>query len=218
MAKKDITDYLRTDRRDFGDRALDISEVAEDPHTQFAFWMADAKAEGVKDPYAVSVSTVDADGYPQCRVVYLRDIIDGGYVFYTNYSSGKGTDIAQHPKAAMNFHWAEQDRQVKLVGDISPVADEVSDAYFASRPRESQLGAWASDQSSVLADRDTLTGRLDLMRKRYEGSEVPRPPHWGGYILYPHTMEFWQGRSSRLHDRLQYRQVSGHWVIERLNP
>jgi len=217
--KDDIRKYIQSDRRDFGNDSLSAQDLHHDPVEQFARWMADAKAAAVTDPYAVCVSTIDAQGFPQSRMVYLRDIIDGGFVFYTNYESAKGNEVAEVNKASLNFHWQAQHRQIRIVGVISRVEEEVSDTYFASRPRESQLGAWASNQSTTISSRQELIDRLEAYKEKYEGQEVPRPPHWGGYIIQPISFEFWQGRSSRLHDRFKYNLSSENkWAIEQLSP
>jgi pyridoxamine 5'-phosphate oxidase len=164
------------------------------------------------------LSTNGADGYPSNRIVYLREITEAGLIFYTNYNSLKGEEIAANEKTSLNFFWAELHRQVRVKGDVERVDQARSDAYFASRPRESQLGAWASMQSSPLDSRESLQLRIAELEKEFKGKEIERPEHWGGYILKPVDWEFWKGRSSRLHDRFRYVRESENWKITRLYP
>ena len=172
----------------------------------------------VNEAYAVTLSTIGHDGFPSSRVIYLRGIQEEGLVFYTNYQSLKGSELAVEDKAVMNYFWPELHKQVKVKGVVSKVDAEVSEAYFASRPRGSQLGAWASQQSQELESREVLENRIQELEKEYEGRDIPRPPHWGGYILKPVEWEFWKGRSSRLHDRFKYSQEGNGWIVQRLNP
>ncbi|MCC5952758.1 MAG: pyridoxamine 5'-phosphate oxidase [Acidimicrobiia bacterium] len=205
-------------RRRLQTTGMDRSDVHDDPFEQFRRWMAEASEARLHEPEAVVLATADVHGRPSARHVLLRGLDERGVVFYTNGESQKGRELAANPWAAMCFPWNLLARQVRISGSVEVVAPELSDAYFASRPRGSQLGAWASAQSSVLADRAELDRRLADATARFEGREVPRPPHWGGYRLVADEFEFWQGRPSRLHDRFHYRLDDGIWRIERLSP
>jgi pyridoxamine 5'-phosphate oxidase len=202
------------------DRGLDRADLADDPIEQFTRWLADAEAAGVPLPNAMGLATADADGRPSVRHVLLRGVDPRGFTFFTNHGSRKGRELAGDPHAGLVFLWKRLDRQVSVTGDVERLPDDESDAYFATRPREAQLGAWASRQSEVLATRDELDGRMAEVAARYPDA-VPRPPHWGGYLVRPVTVEFWQGRRHRLHDRFCYRRDPGNaeaWTIERLFP
>ena len=214
MELKDIS----TDRIDYGQGQLDVSDLSANPIDQLAKWLEQAKQFGAKDYNAFILGTVNGDGYPTTRVVLLRDCQDAGLTFYTNYQSDKGRAIDHHNKVSANFFWADMERQVRVLGQVERVSEEESNDYFASRPRESQLGAWASQQSRVLSDRSQLEEAVKSVTKEFEGKEVTRPPHWGGFRIVPHVLEFWQGRSSRLHDRLVYTKEINQWIISRLNP
>lgn len=196
-----------------------LSEVdlLADPLAQFQRWFADAQAAAVPEPNAMTLATVDADGAPDARVVLLKGLEDGGFVFYTNQASEKGRQLSGNPQACLVFLWQALQRQVRVRGEVQAVADAVADAYFASRPLGSRLSAWASPQSALVADRAELEARLHAAEARF-GDAPPRPPHWGGYRLQPRTIEFWQGRANRLHDRLRYRRHAEGWQIERLGP
>jgi pyridoxamine 5'-phosphate oxidase len=200
------------------DRPLDLDDLSDDPIDQFRTWLAAAESAGVPLPNAVAVATADARGRPSVRHVLLRGVDARGFVFYTNYDSRKGRELGENPWAGLVFLWKELDRQVHVTGPVERVDPAESDAYFATRPRDAQLGAWASKQSQVLRDRDELAHRLDDASARYPG-EVPRPSNWGGFRVHPDTIEFWQGRRHRLHDRFRYTAAAdGEWVIERLSP
>jgi len=204
-------------RVDYDRGALDVGDVASAPLEQVRRWLADAEAAGVPEPTGFSLTTVDPTGRPSSRNVLLRGL-DSGLVFYTNRTSAKGRDLAADPRCAALFSWFGLQRQIRVEGLAFPVADAESDAYFATRPRGSQVGAWASPQSEVIPDREELERRVAEIEERFDGVEVPRPAHWGGYRLVPDVVEVWQGRPSRLHDRLRYRRDGDGWVIERLAP
>jgi pyridoxamine 5'-phosphate oxidase len=193
-------------------------DVVADPLQQFALWFDQALGAGVPEPNAMTLATVGADGRPAARVVLLKGV-DHGFVFFTNYTSRKGQDLAAHPTAALVFYWHAQHRQVRVEGRVERVSADESDAYYTSRPAGSRLGAWASAQSQVIAGREPLERRMAELEQEYAGrDDIPRPAHWGGYRLIPDLVEFWQGQPSRLHDRLRYRMEDGRWLIERLSP
>lgn len=198
--------------------ALRRDDLDPDPIAQFRAWFADADAADVALANAIALATVDADGAPSVRHVLLRGVTDDGFVFYTNRSSRKGRELAANPRAAFTLLWRELDRQVSVRGAVRELVDVDSDAYFASRPREAQIGAWASRQSEPIEDRAALERRLDEAAARFDGVDVPRPPFWGGYLLVPDTIEFWQGRRFRLHDRFRYAREAPGWRLERLAP
>ncbi len=197
---------------------IDIADVADDPFTQFASWYAHAEQAGCVEPNAMVLSTVDASGAPDSRYVLVRGGDQQGFDFYTNLESTKGRQIASNPAASGLFSWLQLHRQMRVRGVIERLSDAESDRYFASRPRESQLGAWASAQSTVLADRAELEERIEQARRRFVDRDVARPPYWGGLRLRPSEFEFWQGRPSRLHDRIRFRWLADSWVAERLSP
>lgn len=208
-------------RHRFESDGLDRGDLDADPFVQFRRWFAEAQQAGVHEPHAVVLATADAQGRPSARHVLLKDLDETGFVFYTNDTSAKGRELAVNPHAALCLPWNILARQVRVVGPVERVADAEADAYFATRPRGSQVGAWASAQSSVLDDREELERRVAETAARFGDGDVPRPPHWGGYRIVPGELEFWQGRPSRLHDRFRYRRVPGNggsWVIERLSP
>ena len=210
---------LASIRKEYSLQSLEINQVAKDPFLQFSQWLKEAVEAEVLEVNAMCLSTVSKDGFPNSRVVLLKEL-DEGFVFFTNYESAKGKELESNPKASLTFFWAEIERQVRIVGTVSKVSTEESDAYFLSRPYGSQLGAWASPQSQEIVSRDVIeTNQKDLERKFTELAII-RPPHWGGYRLVPHRVEFWQGRPSRLHDRICYEKVLGYssWKVVRLAP
>lgn len=194
-------------------------DLAADPMTQFRAWHADYRALDLPEPDAMVVVTVGADGAPSARMVLLKRVNDAGFTFFTNYRSRKAAELAADPRVALHFPWPAVARQVIVEGVAERVAAAESDAYFASRPRGSQLGAWASPQSRVVGSRAELAASYAAAERRFAGGEVPRPPHWGGLLVRPHRVEFWAGRPDRLHDRLRYvAAAGGGWVVERLAP
>ena len=196
-----------------------MRHMADDPIALFDSWFAEAKAAEINDPDAMALATADSDGDPSVRMVLLKGHGPDGFVFYTNEDSNKGQDLAENPNAALLFHWKSLRRQVRIEGWVERVSDEQANAYFATRSRESQLGAWASDQSSPLADRATFEARYDEVKKRFDGEAVPRPSNWGGFRVLPLVMEFWQDREHRLHERrLFLAQEDGSWTEGLLYP
>ncbi|TAJ54872.1 MAG: pyridoxamine 5'-phosphate oxidase [Nevskiaceae bacterium] len=194
------------------------AEVQPDPYAQFERWFADAEGAGLVEPTAMVLATVDADGQPSARVLLYKGWYEGGLCFYTNYDSRKGEALAANPRAAATFWWDRLERSVRFEGRVRKLPESLSEQYFHSRPRGSQIGAWTSRQSQVVEGRDPLEARLAENEHRYFEGEVPLPPHWGGYALVPERVEFWQGRLNRLHDRLRYRRLGESWLLERLEP
>ncbi|HEY0888198.1 MAG TPA: pyridoxamine 5'-phosphate oxidase [Nocardioides sp.] len=209
---------LAARREDYARGGLSEADLAADPVTMFERWYAEAAAAGVHEPNAMVVATATPDGVPSSRFVLLKGLSDGGFVFYTNLGSRKGHELAANPRCALLFPWHVLERQVRVDGVAEPLPRTEVEAYFASRPRGSQLGAWASHQSTVVSGRDELEAAYDDAAARFDGADVPVPDEWGGFRVLPETVEFWQGRTGRMHDRLVYRRVDGGWVTERLAP
>ena len=206
-------------RSEYREHGLTEADLDPDPFVQFQQWLDAALAANLIEPTAMTLATATPDGKPSARMVLLRGFDARGFVFYTNYDSRKGEELAANPWAALVFYWAALERQVRIEGAVAPVAAEESDAYFATRHPGSRLGAWASPQSRPIPDRAVLEARMAELEAQYPAGAVPRPPHWGGYRITPDSLEFWQGRPTRLHDRLRYRhQPGGLWLIERLAP
>lgn len=222
MSDTDTSQTLARLRREYGDRGLDVDDLADDPVTMFRRWLDETVESGLHEPNAMVVSSVSAEGRPSSRVVLLKGLSDRGFVFYTNLQSRKAHEIEAHPQVALLFPWHDLQRQVRVEGTASRVSAEEDEAYFASRPRGSQLGAWASPQSQVVASRASLDERYGGVLAQFaDAEEVPLPPFWGGLRVEPRVVEFWQGRKGRMHDRLVYRRgedPSAPWVVERLAP
>jgi pyridoxamine 5'-phosphate oxidase len=205
-------------RRDYESDGIDAEQLPDEPLALWQSWLRDAEAADVAEINAMIVSTVDADGTPSSRTVLCKAATEAGFVFFTNYTSRKGRAIAAEPRISLLFPWHPLSRQVIVIGRAEQVPREESEAYFASRPRGSQISALASAQSSVVASRNVLEQRVAELERTYDGRDVPCPPHWGGFLVRPQTVEFWQGRRDRLHDRIRYRAQGSGWQVERLSP
>jgi len=205
-------------RRDYALSSLTESDVDADPIGQFERWFADALSAHVLEPNAMTLATATRDGVPSARIVLLKGVDARGFVFFTDYRSRKGAELAENPLAALTFLWKEIERQVRISGSVSRTSEAESEAYYRTRPLGSRLGAWASLQSSVIASRAELEQRLHEVERRFPDEDIPLPPHWGGFRVVPDEIEFWQGRQNRLHDRLQYRREGETWRIARLSP
>lgn len=206
-------------RLDYKLKSLEINDVLANPTEQFRTWFDEALASEIREPNAMVIATVDKYNYPNARVVLLKDFDNRGFVFYTNYESAKGQELSANPFATIVFNWLDLERQVRIRGTVEKVSFEESSAYFQSRPKSSQIGAWASPQSRPISSRQVIEDNQLFLTEEYKKSDtLPCPEHWGGYRVVPQKIEFWQGRSSRLHDRIHYKLIDNQWVIERLAP
>lgn len=206
-------------RRDYGLGQLTQEQLADDPHQQFSSWLQQAiDAELSADPSAMTIATVDSQGRPSQRVVLLKGYDSNGLRFYTNKNSNKGRDLALNPHISAHFSWLPLERQVHIQGRVEPLSDEQNDRYFYSRPKASQVGALVSQQSQPIDGREALDQQFDALMAKYQDQQVPRPAHWGGYVIKPTWFEFWQGGRNRLHDRFVYQDLEGHWQLQRLQP
>ena len=205
-------------REEYGSKQLRRSDLASDPVAQFEQWFAEAREVEIHEPNAFSLSTTSLDGYPAARTVLMKFFDDSGFVFYTNYGSAKAKEIERDPRASLLFPWLQLERQVRIEGDVEKVSMAESLKYFSSRPRESQIGAWVSDQSSVIDSRALLMNKLEALRLKFKGGDVPLPSFWGGYRVRPLRVEFWQGGKGRVHDRFLYTRQEAGWSIDRLAP
>jgi len=205
-------------RRDYTLARLDEASVSSDPLIEFGRWFEEALKAEARDPNAMTLATANAEGVPSARIVLLKGFDQRGFVFFTDYRSRKGAELTENPRAALVFYWPELERQVRITGGTTQTDRQEAEEYFRSRPRGSRLGAWISHQSQVIAGRQELDARVPELERRYPGDDVPLPPYWGGFRLRPDSIEFWQGRSSRLHDRIRYVRSGDNWRIERLSP
>lgn len=205
-------------RKEFVSSKLDIREISKTPFIQLNKWLEEAIIAKVPEPNAMILSTADLKGNLSSRVVLLKNLSEEGLIFFTNYQSKKAISLAQNQNASVLFFWPELERQIRIEGKTMKISEEASDNYFRERPRESQIGAWASAQSSIIADRSVLEKKYENIQKKYNGKNIPRPPHWGGIIIHPEYFEFWQGRENRLHDRICFQKKAGSWVLGRLAP
>jgi pyridoxamine 5'-phosphate oxidase len=213
--QKDLGNY----RKSYEKSALTEDIISDNPMELFQKWFYEVEAsDGVDEPNAMTVSTIGLDGFPKNRVVLLKKYSHEGFVFYTNYQSEKGKAIANNPKVCISFFWPNLERQIIIKGNVEKIAENLSDGYFESRPDGSKLGAIVSDQSNVILSREVLEDKLELLEQEYKNKEIERPNWWGGYIVKPISMEFWQGRPNRLHDRIRYSLIDIDWIIERLAP
>ena len=212
--------FIENLRQDYRQKTLNVADVSNDPIKQFEVWLEEAIQADMLEPNAMTLATANKVGRPSARIVLLKGLSSEGFVFYTNYDSHKGQELAENPFASLVFVWLPLQRQVRITGKVEKITPEQSTKYFHSRPKGSQIGAIASPQSQIITDRSILENNVVQLKKQYEAAEnIPRPESWGGYRVIPDSIEFWQGRSSRLHDRLHYKlQDSGEWIIERLAP
>lgn len=211
-------DHIRDLRNEYGKHGLSESEVSHDPFVQFGKWFDDCMEAKIEEPNAMTLSTATNEGRVSSRIVLLKGFDSKGFIFYTNYHSRKGNEIAQNRFGALNFFWKELERQVRIEGRIEKISEQASTEYFNSRPVGSRLGAWTSNQSEVIPDRKFLEEKYSEVEKKFSGVEIPKPLHWGGYILVPDYFEYWQGKQNRLHDRIRYVLSTDNWRIERLAP
>ena len=212
-------DTIASLREDYQRDTLEINEVAQNPIEQFTIWFNEALNSKELEPNAMTLATATKDGIPSARIVLLKGVHDESFTFYTNYNSKKGQELIDNPHAALVFNWLSMQRQIRIQGSVKKISRSESEAYFQSRPKGSQIGAWASPQSQVINDRDILEDKKTALETEYQNTDIlPCPPHWGGFLVEPKVIEFWQGRSSRLHDRICYTKLGSDWKIERLAP
>lgn len=206
-------------RKNYTQGGLLESNINPNPLKQFQIWFEQALEAEILEPNAMTLATVNSEGKPTARIVLLKHLDERGFSFFTNYESEKGKNLSQNPWVSLVFWWGDLERQVRIQGKVEKISPAESDQYFSSRPLGSQLGAWVSEQSTIINSREVLDTRLDKLEKQYQAQNIPRPEHWGGFQVIPHQIEFWQGRENRLHDRLRYRlQADQSWIIERLAP
>ncbi|MGB0390789.1 MAG: pyridoxamine 5'-phosphate oxidase [Salibacteraceae bacterium] len=215
---EEVSNYLNKIRHEFTSQALNEDAAGDSPIELYAKWLEEAVGSQILDPKAMVISTVSKEGKPSSRVVYNRGITETGFKFYTNYDSRKGHDLIANPNISVNVFWSEMERQIRMEGMVSKLPEKESDAYFKARPRDSQIGAWASSQSQKVMDRKELENLVIQFKQKFEGVEVPRPPHWGGYFIEATYFEFWQGRPARLHDRIIFEKENGNWNKFRVAP
>ena len=220
MMKKmeDLKLFINTLRHDFSKQTLDKKDVNNNPFVQFEKWIKEAIEAQVNEPNAMTLCTATKEGKPSARIVLLRNFTEDGFIYYTNYTSRKGIEISDNPNCAILFFWPELERQIRIEGEVQKQTSEESDLYFNTRPRESKIGAWTSSQSKVISDREVLNKEFEINSNKYPTDMIPRPIFWGGYIVKPLTIEFWQGRPNRLHDRILYTKENNNWKIDRLAP
>ena len=215
---EEVSNYLNQIRHEFTSQALNEDAAGDSPIELYAKWLEEAVGSQILDPKAMVISTVSANKKPSSRVVYNRGITDTGFKFYTNYDSRKGHDLVANPYISVNVFWSEMERQIRMSGKVSKLPETESDTYFNARPRESQIGAWASSQSQLVTDRAELESLVAFYTQKFEGTDVPRPPHWGGYFIEADYFEFWQGRPARLHDRIVFEKTGDNWKKYRVAP
>ncbi len=218
MIVKIDNDFIQNLRQDYKSKSLSESDIDQNPIQQFKIWFEEALQAKLNEPNAMTLATADKNGKPSARIVLLKGLEENGFIFYTNYWSRKGANIAENPHAALVFFWGDLERQVRVEGEISKISGELSSAYFNSRPLGSKIGATISPQSKVIASREELELACKALEEKHKDGIIPRPENWGGYILKPNYIEFWQGRSSRLHDRLRFKLENNVWTLERLAP
>lgn len=220
MMKKmeDLKLFINTLRHDFSKQTLDKKDVNNNPFVQFEKWIKEAIEAQVNEPNAMTLCTATKEGKPSARIVLLRNFTEDGFIYYTNYTSRKGIEISDNPNCAILFFWPELERQIRIEGEVQKQTSEESDLYFNTRPRESKIGAWTSSQSKVISDREVLNKEFEINSNKYPTDMIPRPVFWGGFVVKPLTIEFWQGRPNRLHDRILYTKENNNWKIDRLAP
>ncbi len=215
---EDLKLFINTLRHDFSKQTLDKKDVNNNPFVQFEKWIKEAIEAQVNEPNAMTLCTATKEGKPSARIVLLRNFTEDGFIYYTNYTSRKGIEISDNPNCAILFFWPELERQIRIEGEVQKQTSEESDLYFNTRPRESKIGAWTSSQSKVISDREVLNKEFEINSNKYPTDMIPRPVFWGGYVVKPLTIEFWQGRPNRLHDRILYTKENNNWKIDRLAP